>query len=246
MNERLERLLDDSKTIPIAVGVVSLGTGLGIGYILGKRNRTRYIIPSFSDSDANTGTWTDVEEIRTDKTEMDVNDIPPEQVDKGKRFTTDTLEDVVVVRDEIHEEVAEELELEPVRQSIFTDVVDDWDQDEEIKNRTLDSPYVITKDEFYANDTEYAQRTLTYYAGDEILADEEESPIYNPNNVIGPLRFGHGSGDPNVFYARNDKLKAEYEVLQDKGLYSVEVLGLEMEERTEEIKHSTQRKFKKD
>ncbi len=88
---------------------------------------------------------------------------------------------------------------------------------------------------------------MTYYAGDNIMNnDEEESPMYNHDGITGPLRFGHGSDDPNVVYIRNDKRKVEYEILYDPGLYSEEVLGLEIEnnQRAKDIKHSNNRRFR--
>jgi hypothetical protein len=70
--------------------------------------------------------------------------------------------------------------------------------------------------------------------------DEDEKPIYNHEQQTGQLKFGHGSGDPNVVYIRNDKRQSEYEVVHDPGLYSVEVLGLEIEHntRTQDLRHA--------
>lgn len=133
-----------------------------------------------------------------------------------------------------------------VAHSIFaTD--DGWNYEEELKNRHPDNPYIIHKDEFYSDEMDFAQITLTYYSGDDIMADEDDSPVYNHLDVTGPLRFGHGSGDPNVVYIRNEKRRAEYEVLFDDGLYSVEVLGLEIEdnERARRVKEAP-RKFRTD
>ncbi len=64
--------------------------------------------------------------------------------------------------------------------------------------------------------------------------------------MTGPLLFGHGSGDPNVVHIRNDSRKSEYEILYDPGLYSQDVLGLEIEDnqRVKGIEHSKNRQFR--
>lgn len=131
-------------------------------------------------------------------------------------------------------------EVTPVRRNAFAVDDDDWNYESEVRNRTEVMPYILHKDEFYADEKEYSQITLTYYAGDNILVDEDDTPVYNHERVVGPMRFGHGSADPNVFYVRNDVRKAEYEILRDSGLYSVEVLGLEIEnnQRVRDLRHS--------
>jgi hypothetical protein len=79
-----------------------------------------------------------------------------------------------------------------------------------------------------------------YFAGDNILCDDKNVPIYNHDSVTGALRFGHGSKDPNVVYVRNPDLQAEYEVVRDRGYFQVEVLGAVLEEAYEEqeLRHS--------
>jgi hypothetical protein len=143
--------------------------------------------------------------------------------------------------------VQQEPEEEEVEQNIFANNGDsDWDYKEEQRRRSELEPYVLHKDEFFADEKDYTQITLTYYAGDDILTDEDDKPIYNHRSIVGDMKFGHGSGDPNVFYVRNDKNRAEYEILLHEGLYSVEVLGLEIEnnQRARDIKHSEHTKFR--
>jgi hypothetical protein len=106
---------------------------------------------------------------------------------------------------------------------------DTWDYDVEVQNRTEDKPYVLHRDEFFAEENRekgYIQTSLTWYSGDNVMVDEEDVPVYNHETIVGPLLFGHGSDDVNVFYVRNDLRHAEYEVLFDPGAYATEVLGL--------------------
>lgn len=139
-----------------------------------------------------------------------------------------------------------------VVQNIWDDVdnsVPDWDWDAELKHReeiSYDTPYILHRNEFFEDETNYGQTTLTYYAGDKKLTDEKDSPLYNQGDIVGDcLRFGHGSGDPHVVYIRNNKLHAEYEVVLHEGSYDVEVLGLDAEEELDaELRHSEHRPLK--
>lgn len=117
---------------------------------------------------------------------------------------------------------------------------DDWDYTEELKTRVTSRPYILHKDEFFSDEMGYGQNTLTYYEGDDIMTSEDDTPIYDHKSVVGELKWGHGSDDPNVVYVRNERLQAEYEILRHEGLYSVEVLGLQIEnnERVKDLKHS--------
>ena len=126
----------------------------------------------------------------------------------------------------------EPAEEEPESQNIFDA---NWDYAAELEKRTDDVPYVIHKDEFFAQEKDYTQVTLTYYEGDDTLCDERDSVVADQDATIGLgnlSRFGHGSGDPNIVYIRNVELSIEYEVVHSDGKYSVEVLA------EDELKHS--------
>jgi hypothetical protein len=128
--------------------------------------------------------------------------------------------------------------------NVFPDENDDWDYDEEVKHRTPDHPYIIHRDEYFSNEMDYRQSTLTFYEGDEILCDEQDTPVYNPEKVVGNIIFGHGSQDISICYVRNESLEAEYEILVDHGYYQQEVLGAEV---GKDIRHSTRvPKFKRE
>lgn len=89
-------------------------------------------------------------------------------------------------------------------------------------------PYIITVTEFTDNELGYGQNAISYYAGDNVLADERDQPIPNLDNIVGErnLRFGDGSGDANVVFIRNDTLGVDFEVCQSLGTYAEEVLGV--------------------
>lgn len=126
---------------------------------------------------------------------------------------------------------------------------DEWDYKTELESRTDDAPYIIHVDEFVAGESGWGSNsTLTWYEGDNILCDSTDKPIYNAQETVGELRFGHGSKDPNIVYVRNPKLQTEYEILRDEGSYQEIVLGeqIEAEGRSADLKHSHQRRFRDD
>lgn len=116
----------------------------------------------------------------------------------------------------------------------------DWDYDAELANRSTDVPYVIHKDEYFNNETPFEQMTLTYYEGDDILADSNDTPVDDQDAMVGLgnlSRFGHGSGDPNVVYVRNHELQLEIEIVHSDGKFAEEVHGFS----DDELKHSDRR-----
>jgi hypothetical protein len=124
--------------------------------------------------------------------------------------------------------------------NIFAVRDETWDYEVELANRSPEKPYIIHRDEYFSDEMGYSQTTITWYDGDHILCDEDDAPIYNPEKIVGELKFGHGSNDPNVVYIRNEVLGAEYEVLFDGGHYLVEVLGQHIDDElaAEDLKHA--------
>lgn len=100
------------------------------------------------------------------------------------------------------------------------------DEGETVPNPEI--PYVISADEYFEGEKEYTQLTLTYFAGDDVLADEGEMPLVEVDATVGNAnldRFGDRSKDPNVVYIRNDRLEIDYEVCKSTGKYAEEVAG---------------------
>jgi len=106
------------------------------------------------------------------------------------------------------------------------DDVTSWD-------RSPDFPYVITEGEFRLERQEYEKDSLTYYAGDDTLAEEDGTYIPDKNGTAGNqnLRdcFGMGSGDERLLYIRNDRVMTDFEITLNDGKYNKEVLGLDDE-----------------
>ena len=100
---------------------------------------------------------------------------------------------------------------------------------EEVVARGPDAPYVLREDEYMENDSGYDQKTLTYYAGDDTLAEEDDEIIDDVERVVGKAnldKFGELSGDSRVCYVRNEKLQVEYEIILHDGTYAEVVQGI--------------------
>lgn len=266
MNEKLDALIqkrvDVSLPVAIGVGILTVGGSLAVGYILGRRPGKPKPL-SKEDQDA-------VDLIRDNLAEMrDARKQNPVVDFSSFKEKSQAEEAAGIVIDEeaykakervlrIHPQPPEE-DPEPVttnhatvRRNVFadqTDPEDDWNYELELQHRNSMTPYVIHRDEFFEESEEfdYQQHQLTWYNGDAVLCDEDNDPVFNHRDVVGDLVFGHGSGDPNVVYIRNERLKAEYEIWLSAGRYDVEVQGADMEDVTaEDIRHSAPRKFRAD
>jgi hypothetical protein len=124
-----------------------------------------------------------------------------------------------------------------------------FDFAEELERRATkpDSPHVITKDEFDENESEYDQNRLVYFDGDDVLADSNDQPITDVDNVVGYenlLRFGHGSGDPNIVYVRCPKLELDFELIHSDGKFAKEVLGFDDGETLQHSQRRPPRRFR--
>lgn len=136
------------------------------------------------------------------------------------------------------------VEAAKIHRNIFQDhgELDEWDYTKEIPNRREDTPYVIHVDE--QGETGYSTNNLTYYADDDIVADDQEHIIQSPEEIIGPDfrdKFGHGSGDPNLLYVRNEELAAEYEVVISHEDFAEAVHGI-VKDDDDELTHMMHRR----
>jgi hypothetical protein len=241
---------------PAAVGVVSFAAGVGTGYFV---TRQRYLsrVNNLESEVVGTKDWVGEVEIQMTNLEGKIEDFMRGVVESYKEDVTNALSAIqhdaspqlttnpggkskptVKAQPKPKEKVVEVVDVEdtfPVSED------EDWNWEEELKHRTQEAPYILHRDEFFSNENEYRQCSLSYYRGDNILCDEHDVPVYNPERVVGNLAFGHGSADPSIVYVRNDRLLAEYEVILDEGFYQTEVLGHEIEDGLGEVKHSIQR-----
>lgn len=128
--------------------------------------------------------------------------------------------------------ITEAIEIVEEKHNVFADSSPiesgNFNYEEEVPLRSGEKPYIITHDEFYEGEKDYEQITLTYFDGDDVLVDEQDQPVDDPEDTIGEdhlVRFGHGSKDNNVVYVRNDRIEADFEISRSFGKYAEEVLG---------------------
>lgn len=103
-----------------------------------------------------------------------------------------------------------------------------WDYDAEKAQRQHRIPYVIHFDE--RGEADFDQVSFTYYEGDDVVCDDGGKQVEPRDEIVGVQnldKFGHGSGDPNVVYLRNDHLALEIELTKDPGNYTEEVHGIQ-------------------
>jgi hypothetical protein len=228
MKDLYYKVLQHKATIPTAIGVASFAAGYATCHIL---NRRKTVGDFYSG---------ELHEEYVRHTPVTVTDTEYDHIVSDPEWTDEdiTVNDVIgyvttITQDE--EGITVEGEVEEAIVNTFKNNDDDWDMEAELERRTDEAPYILHVEEFVNDELGFSQSTLTYYEGDDILTDEKDVPIYDKTNVVGDLRFGYGSGDPNVVYIRCPKLRAEFEVLRDQGSYAFEVLGVDVEQS---LKHS--------
>jgi hypothetical protein len=111
---------------------------------------------------------------------------------------------------------------------------DEDEEDYEYEQRryepnSSEKPYVISIDEYSEENTHYDKITLYFYEDDEVLTEDDEEAIDDPNALVGDYAlncFGENSGDPEVVYVRNERLQIDYEVIRLSKSYQETVLGI--------------------
>jgi hypothetical protein len=225
----IKLIVNQKWVVPAVVGALSFTAGFGAGIIVSKRKESE-------------------NELVEEDPQMTIFDFFDQEnsFDESKKaHPSNYVEEVFTEEPVIDDEEIPEI---TVNKNVFSGDLSFWDYDVELQYRNDGQPYVIHYDEFMNNETNYPQETLTYYRGDDIVADQQDSPIYNYASLMGELRFGHGSNDPNVVYIRNDQIHMEWEILLHEGSYSYEVAGIDKLEEYEadDIRHANDRKFRMD
>lgn len=230
--------------VPVALaGTLSFVVGVGIGYFIGvKREKNRR---KNSNSEQLSFDFDKVQYTFDSENTANPKEKTDESICTLDGFTKTSIADLVYVDDPKEPVPSEPPKIFRLNKPEDEVTNDKWDYDLEMPNRTSDQPYIIHVEEYINQEMEnYSQSSLTYFAGDDILVDEQEVPIYDYRNVVGELRFGHGTnGDPNVVFVRNERLEMEWEILRDEGSYEIEVLGLQIEEDFSkgDLKHGVRR-----
>lgn len=255
MNEQVEEVVNHPLFIPVVVGVASFASGLGLGFFLGKRK-----YESFTGAEVHQISLVELEvETEVEKAVVTTQAPEPvvidEEVAKEKGIIkVDSLADLSSVLPSEAEIVVTEDVPDPNKEMLVEVTVEEaedgiaWDWEGELDARKDTAPYILHQEEFYKDELNFSQYSLTFYEMDGILADEDNVPVYNHSGVVGDLKFGHGSGQEDVVYVRNHERKAEYEITRIDDSFARAVHGLEIEnnERIKDLKHGKVMKFRQD
>lgn len=232
--------------IPAAIVGGVAAAGVGIGFAIQRFKKQKALVAELQDRDYH-------REREHRHAMAQVNARLGELRKQGVIVKTDDEDDEIKVHDNddptVEEFLAQQLtgdetdapsdeaQSDGGRQNIFRngEPVEEFDIVKEAANRDETKPYIISSDEYFDEEREYRNATLTYYVGDQVLCDEKNVPFYSEaeiDDVVGVanLRFGYGTNDPNAVYIRNNKLEVEYEVIRDSGRFDVEVLGHDVED----------------
>lgn len=107
-------------------------------------------------------------------------------------------------------------ENEKTSQVKFENIVSNYAEinDKKEKNDMPAKPYIISPEQFGDID-DYDQISLTYYA-DDVLVDDEDEVINNTDEIVGADFADHfGEYEDDSVFVRNDRLKCDYEILRD-------------------------------
>lgn len=109
--------------------------------------------------------------------------------------------------------------------------IEEPEPEEEVDASGMDDVYVISYEEFSESREDYDKITIEYYEKDDTLVDERQEIL--PDDTLCDEAFqcfGQDSNDPDIVYVRNDKLSTDFEVVRVDKSYSIDILGLDVEE----------------
>lgn len=221
--------------IAVTTGVVSLGIGGVVGYLLAEKRVSEKYAKQADE---------EVAKIRDRYREnyRDLKDKVSEdrrQTQEAKDYLNDTVDkvrekyDVDNVYDEVDEPphkrvrydkiVEDENYIEGEEEEEFT--VSDENPSVEIPkvdpNRL--EPFLVSDEDYWVNERDHSQSTLVYYINDDVLVDETDQVIADEADIVGDsLSVFDKNRDLTVVYVRNNRLRADMEIVIDNDPYEGE------------------------
>lgn len=113
-----------------------------------------------------------------------------------------------------------------VTRNIFRDGDDYPELDRSVRGASF--PYIISLDEFEEGDQGFNRNSCTYYQKDNVLADDQDQPVDNVDEIIGRqnLQFGNSSGQKDIVFVRNMNMEVDFEIARSYGSFAEEVLEI--------------------
>lgn len=99
-------------------------------------------------------------------------------------------------------------------------------------------PYSIGYDDFFNDKQWYDKLNYVYYEGDNVLADDRDDVIDNPEELVGKdfrEMFGRIADDPDILYIRNEQCSIDFEISRVKSCYSEEYPWVDKESSKTEV-----------
>lgn len=165
------------------------------------------------------------------------------QAEEEVEEASEVLEEKIEAAEEVETAVRNDSPSPLVRPELYVDepkVHHIFDQEEPIDTAVIEiqgpvdkaKPYLISAEEYLddeSTDSKYSKITITYWETDDTLCDEREAIIPDIEGTVGAInlhRFDENGETSDVIYVRNERLKADYEVVREKASYSVVILGM--------------------
>lgn len=108
------------------------------------------------------------------------------------------------------------------------DLDEEFDNEEKIESlrkarEDKKLPYIIDAAAFHNTQQWYEKITLTYFEGNDVLTDDREDPIDNPEELVGTdykKFFGIDENEPDIVMIRNDCNGCDYEICRVPASYA--------------------------
>jgi hypothetical protein len=170
------------------------------------------------------------------------------QAESDVEEAAEVLEEKVEIAEEVEEAVeegrvpprtfsrAEAFVEEPRVHHIFDPEPEEAPEIDGVVTLDRSRPYLIPEEVFMDEDedqSKFSKITITYWEEDDTLCDEREAIIPDIEGTVGAINlhsFGQNEGQRDVIYVRNERLKADYEIVRESASYSKVILGLKDDE----------------
>jgi hypothetical protein len=264
MDENVTDVIEESievvklKNDPLILAGVAL-IGLSVGALVGYRLAKKYLEPKYAalaDEEIAQAKilYSHLNKEGFESPTVAVEKLIPEgegfeeaqralQKYQGRDVHLTVVEDGVLVSSR-KDQTENLVESEPEQKNIFDEdepaevKYPGWDFETELARRSDKRPYVVTQEEYFENADDLDCISVTYYEGDQVLADESDGIIGDIDGNVGLdnlKRFGVGTDEEHLVYIFNKRAGMGFEVARSQGKYSVEVIGMDDDEITERM-----------
>jgi len=141
----------------------------------------------------------------------------------------------------VSQQVVDDVDDYPGERDIFNEEEDDAEIDQEYKpdiailpGYNYDDPYVISIEQFEEECLDHDKLTITWYAEDNTLVDEQDEIIDDVGYTVGEANIdirNARADHPHTVYVRNERISTDFEIDFNLNSYAEMVLGVAMTPR---------------